>query len=152
MPFIVQWKAGLPAGRVDSRPVISLDIHATTLAVGGISLAAGDRPLDGVDLLPFFRGQREGRPHQALLWRYGVQLAICQEDWELCRGQHGRRCLHDLASDPEEARDLSGHAPEKFRELRRVYDGWNAELIPSFREDRHANRRSETRATAQGGP
>jgi arylsulfatase A-like enzyme len=152
VPFIVQWKSGLPAGHVDSRPVISLDIHTTALAAAGISSAAGEPPLDGVDLLPFLRGEREGQPHQALFWRYGAQTAIRQGDWKLCRGRDGRRCLYDLASDPEEARDLSEQAPEKVRELQRVYDGWNAELIPSLWEDRHADRRSEARATAQERP
>ena len=36
IPFMVQWKGRLPAGKVDDRPVIQLDIHPTALAAAGV--------------------------------------------------------------------------------------------------------------------
>ena len=138
VPFIIQWKEQLPAGLVDARPVISLDIHATALAAAGLEVSVDGPALDGVNLLPFLRGEREDQPHKALFWRYGRQWAIRQGDWKLCRDQEGTRCLFHLPSDPGEAQNLVMQEEEKARELQLAYDSWNAELIPGRWEDRHA--------------
>src|ERR1035437_10517143 len=52
IPYIIQWKGHLPAGKVCDQPVISLDIHPTAVAAAGGALSP-DWKLDGVNLLPF---------------------------------------------------------------------------------------------------
>ena len=59
-PFIIQWKGHVPAGKVDDRPVIQLDIHPTAVAAAGQTISP-DWKLDGVNLLPYLTG-REDRP------------------------------------------------------------------------------------------
>src|SRR5262249_55030691 len=38
IPYIVQWKGQLPAGKVYDQPVIALDIHPTAVAAAGVKL------------------------------------------------------------------------------------------------------------------
>ncbi len=79
IPYIIQWKGRLPAGKVDDRPVIQLDILPTALAAVGIDIKP-EWKLDGVNLLPYLTGARSGLPHEALYWRFGGQMAIRKGD------------------------------------------------------------------------
>ena len=88
VPFIVQWTGRLPAGRVDRRPIIQLDVMPTALAAAGVAVPA-DWKLDGVNLLPFLSGQNPARPHDALFWRLGDQMAIRMGDWKLVKTSDG---------------------------------------------------------------
>jgi len=81
----VQWKGRIPAGRVDDRPVIQLDILPTALAAAGVA-ARPEWKLDGVNLLPFLSGEKSGAPHEALYWRFGQQIAVRKGDWKLVKG------------------------------------------------------------------
>ena len=47
---------------------------ATALAAAGIPVAQ-DRPLDGVNLLPYLLDQKREAPHESLFWRAGPQHA-----------------------------------------------------------------------------
>jgi arylsulfatase A-like enzyme len=129
-PFMVQWKARVPAGKVDDRPVITLDIMATALAAAGV---AGDAKLDGVNLLPYLTGEKTGLPHEALFWRYGEQRAVRMGDWKLL--QRGRKTkLYNLAKDIGEKHDRSDQEPGKLKELEAAYEKWNAKNIrPTWR-------------------
>ena len=71
IPFMIQWKGHVPPGKVDERPVISLDIHPTALAAAGVGLPT-EKKLDGVNLLPFLEGSSAALPHEFLFWRFGA--------------------------------------------------------------------------------
>ncbi len=68
VPFVAQWIGSLPSGVDYHRPVISLDIMATIASLAGAPLDE-ERPLDGVDLIPYLNGADPGRPHSQLFWR-----------------------------------------------------------------------------------
>jgi len=84
VPFLVQWKGKLAGGKTYDRPVIQLDIVPTALAAAGVAVEP-DWKLDGVDLVPYLRGEKTDDPHSALYWRFGAQLAIRQGDWKLVK-------------------------------------------------------------------
>jgi arylsulfatase A-like enzyme len=143
VPFTVQWKGKLPAGAVYDQPVIQLDVLPTALAAAGVEVRP-EWKLDGVNLLPYLAGKDvQGRPHEALYWRFGEQMAIRRGDWKLVRydatvdtpGQRspGARPpvtpprLYDLARDIGEAHDLAAQHPETVRELQAAWSRWNAE-------------------------
>lgn len=137
VPFLVQWKGRLPAGKVYEQPVIQLDIHVTALAAAGVT-AQPDWKLDGVNLLPYLTGQNAGPPHDALYWRFGEQIAIRRGDWKLVKpdldpkAQFGtiakQPMLFNLAQDIGEQTDLAAKHPEKVQELLALWQKWNAEL------------------------
>ena len=143
VPFMMQWKGHLPAGKVDDRPVIQLDILATALAAAGVEIKP-EWKLDGVNLLPYLTGQKSGAPHEALYWRFGQQMAIRKGDWKLvrsygCKGVVGIEHLgpastdgaelYNLAKDIGEKNNLAEQEPAKFRELAAAWDKWNSELV-----------------------
>ncbi len=126
-PFIVRWKSHLPAGKVDDRPVISLDIQPTALAAVGAPI---DPKLEGVNLLPYLRGEKTEPPHASLCWRFGEQHAARAGDWKLLDMGKGYK-LYNLAQDIGEKNDLAAQQPEKFKEMQAIYTAWNAKNEPA---------------------
>jgi arylsulfatase A-like enzyme len=128
VPFIAQWKGVLPAGKIYDRPVSSMDILPTALAAAGASSVAS-QPLDGVDLLPYFTGKKNGEPHEMLFWRMSERniWAVRDGDHKLVR-QFGKLGFYDLASDVSESKDLLDTLPEVRNRLQTAYDDWSAIL------------------------
>lgn len=145
VPFMVQWKGRLPAGRVDDRPVIQLDILPTALAAAGVE-ASSDWKLDGVNLLPFLAKDAPAatQPHASLFWRFGRQIALRQGDWKIVKGQgmpgvaeasrqekgttEGVE-LYNLKDDLGEATNLAASEPAKVKELSAAWDEINAGMV-----------------------
>lgn len=129
VPFLARWKNVLPAGRIYERPVSSMDILPTALAAaGGSGLAVG--PLDGVDLLPYLKGEKTGDPHEMLFWRIAERdiWAVREGDYKLVK-QGGIVSLYDLARNIGESQDISDIRPELRQRLERARDAW-AETLP----------------------
>jgi len=128
VPFCLQWKGTLPAGKTYEHPVIQLDILPTALAAAGARIDPAWK-LDGVDLRPYLTGQESGPPHETLYWRFGKQWAVRHGDWKLLvgNGGSGKPELYHLSEDIGENTDLAARNPEKLQELQGIYDRWNAE-------------------------
>ncbi|HEY1172418.1 MAG TPA: sulfatase-like hydrolase/transferase [Verrucomicrobiae bacterium] len=131
VPFLVTWPGQIKPG-VYEKPVIQLDLHATALAVAGVS-AKPEWKLEGVNLLPFLAGKEKGVPHEALYWRFGEQMAIRKGDFKLVKydlaaeGGKGTSAvkLYDLGKDIGEAKDLAATMPEKVKELQMAWSEWD---------------------------
>ena len=154
VPFLLSWPGGVEPGQVYEPAVSSLDLLPTFAAAAGASLP--EKPLDGVDLLPYVRGEQTGPPHEMLFWRAGPNRAVRRGDWKLWEvnrateerlsqitrtgdllqdfdaprdsplGQVLR--LHDLGVDLGELHTLAGEETETLEELQRALDAWESEL------------------------
>lgn len=149
VPFLIQWKGTLPAGKTYDEPVIQLDIVPTVLAAAGIGPVT-DTKLDGVNLLPYLKGEQTGAPHQALYWRFGEQRAIRQGKWKLVRAVPSlRQQLYDLSVDPGETHDLAGVEPKIVAELEAAWNKWNQELAePAWPAPRSGNKKAGKKKAA----
>jgi arylsulfatase A-like enzyme len=135
IPFCAQWKGKIPAGKTYENPIIQLDILPTAVAAAGGKVDPSWK-LDGVNLLPYLTGDNQNKPHETLYWRFGEQWAIRHGDWKLVVGNEpGSPAtkmkpaeLINLAADIGEAKNLAAAQPEKVKELKSVWDTWNAEL------------------------
>ena len=143
VPYIVQWKSKLPAGKVEMRPVIQLDILPTALAAASIETKA-DWKLDGVNLLPYLQGENKAMPHEMLYWRFGQQIALRKGDWKMVKGvgsagvegvERNEKAstmgaeLYNLSEDIGEKVNLADKQPDKLKELTAAWDQWNATLV-----------------------
>jgi arylsulfatase A-like enzyme len=120
VPYIVSWPAGLPAGKVYERPVSSLDVAATSIAVAGLPPV---EQLDGVNLIPYLDGEKETDPHPALYWRFWQQAAIRAGDFKYLSAG-GREYLFDLSQSAAESENVLDQYPEKAQLLRRQLAQW----------------------------
>lgn len=147
VPFCVQWKGHLPAGKTYENPVINMDILPTSLAAAGAEIDPAWK-LDGVNLMPYVEGEETGWPHETLYWRFGKQWAVRHGDWKLVGGNGGdlNGELYNLAEDISESKNLAAANPDKFAELKKLYDAWNAEQAPPASEpDKPMNQRKQQR-------
>lgn len=133
VPFLAQWKGRLPSGAEFKEPVISLDIFSTAAAIAKQPLPKA-KTFDGVDLLPFLRGEQTGRPHDELFWRLGKRTAVRVGDWKLLRNPRRRQSntdweLYDLSKDIGETNDLATALPEQLEKLQCVWTRLNEQMI-----------------------
>jgi putative heme-binding domain-containing protein len=127
IPFLVQWKGHLPAGKVYRQPISSLDILPTALAAARIKLPT-DAKIDGVNLLPYLTGKDPGPPHEFLFWRLGAQLAARKGRWKLVQIGNRPPELFDLAADIGEKNNLARQKPDVLKELEAALQQWNGRL------------------------
>lgn len=132
VPYFVKWPARLAAGQTFAPAVHGFDVFATAAAAAGVALPA-DRAIDGVDLVPFVRGERAGVPHRALFWRSGHYQVARIDGWKLQVNERppGRVWLFDLNHDPTEQTNLAAHEPERVAEMRRALAAHDAEQAES---------------------
>jgi arylsulfatase A-like enzyme len=130
IPFSMQWKGKVPAGKVYDYPIQNLDILPTCVTAAGGTVESAWK-LDGVDLMPYVTGTNTGRPHEALYWRFGAQWAIRKGDWKLVASAFDKLQprLINLAEDIGEATDLLAKNPEKAKELEKDWKEWNAQQM-----------------------
>lgn len=127
VPFLAAWPGTLPAGRTYDRPVINLDVAATAAAVAGLP---ADPALDGVNLLPFLRGEKSGSPHDALYWRWRSQAAVRTDRWKLIVLGPEQRFLFDHESPEGEGRNRLTDFPDVAADLEHKLRAWDATLPP----------------------
>lgn len=128
VPFMLRWVGNIPAGQTFEKPAISLDIVPTVLAAAGRPIPPKDK-LDGVDLLPYLRGQQRGAPHSTLYWRFGQQHAIREGNWKLVTTQGATDALFDLSKDLGERQNLAEREPSRVRALKAKWEAWSKELM-----------------------
>ena len=132
VPFLVQWKGQLPANQVYEHPVLSLDIFATAAALSNAQLDER-KVYDGVNLIPYLKGEDGSRPHDTVFWRIDKRAAIRVGDWKLLRnprrGQGDQWELYNLAEDVSEANDLASTLPEKRSEMIAAWEAMNRQMI-----------------------
>jgi len=129
VPFLIQWPAALPGGMTYEYPVSALDVLPTAAAAAGAPLPKGRKhKLDGVDLLPYLRGEKKDRPHRTLYWRRGFQAAIRQGDMKLIRLPDRLPLLFDLSKDVSEQHDLLLEKPDLAQALMKKLFQWESTL------------------------
>lgn len=131
VPFLLQWPGKVPAGQVYDSAVSSMDIFATALAAAG---SKAPNQVEGVDLLPYVKGEKNGRPHETLYWRQGARAALRHQDWKLVRMKGSstpemqRWELYDLANDLAESSDLSATHSETRDQLIQLWESIDHEM------------------------
>jgi arylsulfatase A-like enzyme len=147
VPFMVQWKGHLPAGKVYDQPVASLDIVPTAVTAAGGSLA-GNHPSDGVDLVPYLTGRNSKPPHDALYWRFGAQWAVRKGDFKLLHPPQSEVQLFNLAEDIGEQHNLAGEKPQLVKELETAWKEWDSQLMAPRWKTQRAGAARARRGTA----
>ncbi|MEW4563080.1 sulfatase-like hydrolase/transferase [Bremerella sp. JC770] len=129
VPFVMQWPAKLPQGKVVDEPVIALDIFPTVMNAAGVSQSPG-LPLDGTDLVPFLTGATQTPPHQTLFWKSGANWAVRDGNWKLvvANGGSGKPELYDLQQDAEEQTNIAAQHPGQAKKMEAMYLEWKKDF------------------------
>jgi len=135
VPFAVRWPGKVPAGISYQKPVSSLDILATFADISKAPIAK-ERPLDGVNLMPFITGKNKANPHDVLFWRAFDQgtLATRRGDSKAINSRVDGEHLYNLATDLSEKKNLLNSNQKQYQKHLKEMKTWEQELIdPIFK-------------------
>ncbi|HWA98298.1 MAG TPA: sulfatase-like hydrolase/transferase [Pirellulales bacterium] len=136
VPCVMRWPARVEAGQTSRQPGITMDLTATFLAAAGAKPRV-DRPLDGIDLIPFLTGESPMN-ERTLYWRVNragrQQKAVRHGAWKYVIDGGYLEFLYDLDSDVSERRNMGIHQPQVLRDLRSRLAAWEAEMDASDRQ------------------
>lgn len=134
VPFAFQWKGQIKS-MVYENPVSALDIYATITALSKASIKQ-DKPLDGVNLMPFLTGKSKKMPHDVIYVRKYDQDQYVVRDHDLklvIYGKTNKKELYDLKSDISETTNIADKYPQEVERLDQLRKSWNRELVaPAF--------------------
>ena len=137
VPFVMSWPGTLKDGIKSDMMISSLDIFSTT-----VELARGtvpnDRVIDGVNLIPYLTGTKDGEPHKALFFRRKDRgfWAIRSGDykWVFSKSKKANARepkeggLYEVGVDWTEANDLSADSPEIRKNLTKMFEQLTKDL------------------------
>jgi arylsulfatase A-like enzyme len=132
VPFAMQWTSQIPRGLVYQKPVISLDIFATIAAVAKAPVHP-DRPLDGVDLMPYLKGGNPGMPHEAIYLRMfdkGAYVVRSGDHKLLIERKGAATRLFNLRENIGETENLADSDTETLGALEKRRVEWDSQLLP----------------------
>ncbi|MGS2722596.1 sulfatase-like hydrolase/transferase [Porticoccus sp. GXU_MW_L64] len=136
VPFAARWPGKIPAGVDYHHPVISLDILGTMAALTGAKTSP-ERPLDGVNLMPYLNGDKKGKPHHRLFWRkYDGQSVFMREGHykSILDSRNQYHILYNLEKDIGENNNLRKKKNSKYRKMVKEMEAWHSEMVdPPFR-------------------
>lgn len=125
VPGILDWPARVKAGTVTDFPAVTSDYLPTILDVVGAEYI-GDRPLDGISLLPVISGEKKEREKGIGFQCRGTEAWSTQR-YKIYKGKKNQPWkLYDLIADPSEKNDLAAEHPEIVKELAKKFNDWRA--------------------------
>jgi arylsulfatase A-like enzyme len=127
VPMIWSMPGRIPAGIVETRPVLSLDVAATALDLAGLPT---DPDSDGVNWLDRIQSPSSDSPDRKLYWRMsGGKMALREGNWKIVRnGRDEPVELYHLASDLGEQRNLVDQHPEVLGKLLKQWQALDAQM------------------------
>ncbi len=130
VPFIMKWKGHIPEGMVYKNPVSSMDIFMTSVIAAGCPLPE-DRIYDGVNLIPYLTGEKQGKPHDVFYWKADHIEAMRKGNWKFLLSTRDKWIeMYNMAEDKFEHYDLTDVHPDTLKMLKQNFETWEQELEP----------------------
>ena len=127
-PLVAHWPAVIkPQSGYNREPAHLIDIMATVIDITGAkypgeSNQAEIPPMDGVSLLPAFKGGAIARP-KPLFFQYSKGSAIRDGQWKLVRDSSTWE-LYNMAADRNEMHNLAAEKPELVKQMDEAWLAW----------------------------
>ncbi len=128
VPGLIEWPAQIKPG-VTAVPAVTSDYLPTIFEIIGAEPVEG-RPVDGVSLMPLFKGKMKERL-KPIGFQSGGQVALIGNRFKIHGRATGRNLdklprmkLFDLVVDPTEKTDLSAKHPEIVRQMTLALEQW----------------------------
>jgi autotransporter-associated beta strand protein len=127
VPFLIK-APGLAPGIYDD-PLSMFDMLPTFYAAGGGDVS--QIPHDGIDVMPYLKGEEVQDPDRTFFWRSQDKWAIRKGDWKLTSPMAGftGMFLFNIAEDPDENNYSYYYSrPDKRAELAREFTMWESQM------------------------
>lgn len=135
VPFALQWKGTIAPQKKYDFPVSALDIFGTIANLSNVAISE-EKPLDGVNIVPYINGDINGNPHQNIYIRKFDQQLYSVRDGDLkliVKAKTNRKELYNIKDDVSESVNIASKYPEEVERLQAVLNEWESELQdPTF--------------------
>ena len=129
VPFFVVWgdklKSPVPFNGLTS----ALDIFTTVMDAAKMNNNKVAEKLDGVSLLPYLKGMKQGNPHEKLFWRKMDTKAVRYGDYKLIVTKDIDTVLYNVNNDIAEMTNIRVEETAKYAELMKLIDDWEATCV-----------------------
>jgi arylsulfatase A len=151
VPCLMRWPGKIPAGRVSTDPLMTIDILPTLAHLAGAPLPA--HPIDGMNIWPLLSGEANAvNPHDAYFVYYNQNdlQAVIGGKWKMVlphayRTLNGRPggtggipvkyemtktalALYDMEADAFEQNDVASQHPDVIERLQKLAEKMRADL------------------------
>jgi arylsulfatase A-like enzyme len=140
VPFFIHWPNGKLTGGRDVEPITAhVDVLPTLIDLCDVAPPAGVK-FDGVSVAPLMD------PDIAVKWMDRILItdsqrvkdpikwkssAVMTSSWRLINGKQ----LYDIKADPGQQSNVASGHPAIVERLRKFYEDWWTELLPTFQND-----------------
>jgi uncharacterized sulfatase len=131
VPYVAKWPGHIAPGTQYQQPISNIDIMPTVVAAAGAKMTT-DRPIDGVNLLPFLTKKPAIQAPRPLFWRDGTYRAMQENKWKLIVSERPKKdWLFNLADDPTERINLAIDNPQMLSKMKAKMEAHHAQMPPS---------------------
>jgi arylsulfatase A-like enzyme len=124
VPGLLEWPARIKVGQVTDIPCSTSDYFPTILDILGFKMYGQPEPVDGVSLLPLFKGKMKKRP-RPIGFQSAKQLSLTDNRYKIYSPDKGKTfMLFDLIEDPSETRDLAAQKPNILKSMKKELLKW----------------------------
>lgn len=137
VPFIVSWPKVIKGAQKFDGLSSSLDIFTTSIAAAKIKKPQ-KLVLDGVNLLPYLKGEKTGNPHEKLFWRKLEEAGARIGAYKMIRLDNYGAVLYNLKEDIGETKNLEKTHSDEYKLLHDELIKWESKMIdPLWSEERN---------------
>ena len=123
-PFIIRWPGELKPGQVYDKTTSTMDLLPTFLTATKREVS-DELYLDGVDLLPYLKGEKQQSPHDTLFWMTHNQGAVRAGEWKMIFSSATDVQLFNLKNDLSEEENVADKYPDIVQQLLVDWKNWN---------------------------
>ena len=124
VPDIAVWPKKINPGTRVEVPCFTSDYFPTIAHVLGIDLMQYNRPYDGENLMPYWKGKKNKIQHP-MMFQFKNQYAVIDNDFKLYGTEETPPQLYNIVEDNAEAHDLSSQQQSPLSNLISRYNIWN---------------------------
>ena len=133
VPFLLSMPNTLPQNKRYDLPVISLDLMPTFIKLAGGNPSTNPKRLNGVNLMPYLKGEDTNSPHEILFWQRN-DAAVRKGDWKLIDYVHKKELhLYNLKKDIGEKTNLIDKYPKIAKALKKELRNWQNQNAPRMK-------------------
>ncbi len=136
VPTIFSMPGVLPEGKQYDGLIANFDFYSTIASLTNQTIPGH---CDGVDLVPYLTGKRNGAAHEYLFWLNNEPgdavrrhlIAVRWHDWRLYKKYDKDPWkLFDLKSDPREEHDIASKHSDVVKQMAAQHTAWSKTLVP----------------------
>ncbi|MAS60706.1 MAG: N-acetylgalactosamine 6-sulfate sulfatase [Gammaproteobacteria bacterium] len=126
-PMFVRWPAKIQAGKMIPQISSVMDLLPTLAEAAGIDLT-GNRPLDGISLMPLLLGDLKDWESRTLVHHWEGRVSVRTQQYRLDHNGN----LYDIDADPGQKSAINSEEPELLESLQEVADDFSKTMLNKY--------------------